>query len=701
MIPFPLFTNRSSNAACAALLCVLTAAAASPALRAQSPGQPAPPVPYFTWLGLGEVKPAGWIQEQMLRDLHEGFAGHLNELCPEANSDIFVTGRNGLAAANVNNSAHNHWWNGETEGNWRTGFIMLAYLSGDKEAMAKADAFVAHVLAAQDADGYLGIDAPALRYKATGELWTQACLLRGLLAYAELTGRKDVLTAVERAVTCTKAAVTSGANPLTWADPHDLMLCDVLERLYDLTGDASYRDFGLWLYSSYCKAHPHDDVALQSLLDLYGGFYGHGVHTYEHLRVPLWLWSFTGRQDLGIAWRNGFEKVARYSYPGGAAVSQEDIGDCPPDPTFTQFEYCAAKELQCSMESALQKTGETRFADRTELVWFNDEQSGRLADGSALTYLTNENRLQLDDRTPNGAFGQPRNRYSPTQRQVAVCCPPNASQVSSLYVRGMWMRHGADGLAALLYGPCLVSTRVGGVLVHLKEATAYPFQNSVLIRVQPDKPLAMTLLLRNPAWSEGTTVTSDGAAILREGDYWQVRKTWKPGDTVRINFTPAVRTITAVNGQVALQYGSLLFAKPIDSKEAVVTNYPLGFHDLHFLPAADTSAALALPKREPPDLRFTSTETGAVANTVRPPDAPALQSFKAVWGLPGANLLRPFDAPVVELQGTMVDTAAGNAPQMVTLVPLGNADELRRVTFPLFHYIQPAPSPADKRLGAR
>lgn len=40
--------------------------------------------PVFTWLTLGEVKPAGWIKEQMARDLNHGFAGHLDELCREA-----------------------------------------------------------------------------------------------------------------------------------------------------------------------------------------------------------------------------------------------------------------------------------------------------------------------------------------------------------------------------------------------------------------------------------------------------------------------------------------------------------------------------------------------------------------------------------------------------------------------------------------
>lgn len=42
--------------------------------------------PVFSWLTVGEVKPSGWIQAQMVRDLQEGFVGHLDDLCHEASS---------------------------------------------------------------------------------------------------------------------------------------------------------------------------------------------------------------------------------------------------------------------------------------------------------------------------------------------------------------------------------------------------------------------------------------------------------------------------------------------------------------------------------------------------------------------------------------------------------------------------------------
>jgi hypothetical protein len=48
----------------------------------------------------------------------------------------------------------------------------------------------------------------------------------------------------------------------------------------------------------------------------------------------------------------------------------------------------------------------------------------------------------------------------------------------------------------------------------------------------------------------------------------------------------------------------------------------------------------------------------------------------------GVNPLRPFDQPLVLLQGVLTRQSDG-AEVNVSLVPLGNAPTLRRVTFPI------------------
>jgi uncharacterized protein len=612
--------------------------------------------PVFSWLTVGEVKPAGWIQAQMVRDLQEGFAGHLGDLCHEASSDIFVSHRNSTQSQNSANADNSKWWNGETEGNWRAGFIQMAYLTQDPNTMRQADEYVRHILSSQGSDGYLGVYAADSRFEHSGELWTQACLLRGLMDYAELTGNADVMHAVKRSADLTVSVYGSGKTPIPWGEPHDLMISDVMERLFTLTGDPKYRDLSVLLYREWSKNSPTADTSLTSLLNPNVPFVWHGAHVYESIRVPLWLAMTTGDEDFGQASRNALRKLTWYAEPSGSSISQEFIDNLSPDPTYSEYEYCGTKELQFTLESALQKTGVPAIGDHIEKLWFNAAQGSRMANGRGITYLTPENRLRCNGRTPDGAQAEPRNKFSPTHTDVAVCCNPNAANVAAMYVRAMWMRHQNGDLAALLYGPCTVSTQVGGVKIALEEKTNYPFQNAVEIVVRPDQPTEFALLLRDPGWSRGTNVSSPGAQISRVGEYWRVSKKWNAGDAIQVRFTPIVEEVVAVNGEVALQYGALLFARPIPSTRTVIRTYPLaGFEDAYYEPSEAIEEWVLLSEERWNAFGFQPVTSSS------------------------ADSLRPFDAPVVTLRGKMMRKAGGEKVD-VDLVPLGNAPVLRRLT---------------------
>ncbi len=603
----------------------------------------------------------------MLRDLKEGFAGHLGELCHEASSDIFVSNRNSAVSANTANVEKNNWWNGETEGNWRAGFIMMGYLAEDKPAMEAAKAYVRHILSSQGADGYLGVFAPDLRFTRPGELWTQTCLMRGLLDYYELTGDAEVKKAVVRAFDLTMSVYGPREIPIPFEYTisgqglsHDLMISDVTERLYDLTGDAKYRDFTVTLYERMGRSTKSADTSLASLLDLGSDFQNHGANTFEAMRVPLWLWMATGREDFGVASRNAFAKLDRYTEPSGCDVSQEDISGLKPNPSTTEYEYCGIKEMQFTLTSALQKTGVASLGDKVELIWLNAAQGARLPNGSAITYLSSDNRLHCDGRSPDGSKVDMKNKFSPTHSDVAVCCNPNAANVAALYVRGMWMRHHSGGLAALLYGPCIVSTTVKNVPVRIEQKTLYPFGNTVTLEIRAESEVEFPLYLRDPGWSRGTTVTCDGATVTREQSYWVVRKKWKYADLVALQFVPDIEEVDAVNGEIALKYGALLFAQPIEAEKITRKTYPVaGFEDSYYQPAAN----------HPPLSLDAASRWQAFG-------------FKPAAGNRGADPLRPFDTAMVTLKGTMKTMPAGETTA-VTLVPLGNAAILRRVTFPI------------------
>ncbi len=640
---------------------VLCAAGPPAAESATLPASPYVVQPAFTPLRFGAVQPRGWILQQMRRDLKEGFAGHLDELCHEASSDIFASGRNRLGKPNAGNAASDAWWNGETEGNWHCGHLMLACLSGEPEAMQKAKDYVNHILAAQDADGYLGIFSPELRYKGHGELWTQTCLFRGLLAYADATGDEKVRAAVKRAVDRTIAGYT-GCPQIAFT-PHDPMFTDILEALYARTGEKKYLDFGLRLYrecpnlKAFLQTPELGQPGGQTTFNAcYGG--GHGATVTEVMRMPLWFWNTTGDGEFLRLGRGAVSAMDHWVLPSGALVSMEMV-DHRPQPWDVGYEYCTIFEREFTLLSAAQKLGDAAYADAVEHLWFNAAQGSRVPDGRAVLYCSAENRLVVNDE-----FGR-RQRFSPTHQHTAVCCNPNATRVASYYTAGMWMRPcGAEpAIAAVLYGPSQMTADIAGAAVSIEEKTLYPYSGEVELTVRPAKPVSFCLWLRNPSWSGATQIDCPGAVVRQVGGFCQLRKEWTSGDRVAIRFEQNIREAPAINGEIAIQYGPLLYVLPVRGTTRTVKTYPkAGFEDYLMSADKDVETKLALPASQ-----------RAHGFGFRPRHTSAN----------GANPDFPLDNPPVELEGKLVCQPDGVLVP-VTLVPMGaQSARLRRATFPV------------------
>jgi hypothetical protein len=609
--------------------------------------------PAFTQLRFGEIKPTGWILAQMRRDLQTGFAGHLDELCPEASSDIFASGRNRPGKPNRGNVENNAWWNGETEGNWHCGHTMLACLTQDPASMAKVQVYVNHILASQDADGYIGIFSPELRYSGNGEFWTQTCLFRGMLAYAEAMGDERVYEAVKRSVDRTIEGYAGGKN-FNFSQ-HDAMYIDILEALFAKTGDKKYLDFGLRIYRERPNLLQYFEQPLvgNTFQNRYES--GHGADVAETIRIPFWLWATTGNEEYLKLGMGLISAMNAFTMPSGALVSEENV-DAPPKPWDIGYEYCAIFEEQFSLINAGQKKGDAAYFQAAEHLWFNAAQGSREPNGSAILYCSPENRISVHDE-----IGK-RQRFSPTHQQVAVCCNPNATRVAPYFVSKAWMRpKGSEpALAATLYGPCDVETQLAGVSVRIEEKTGYPYSGDVKITVRPEKPLSFCIWLRNPEWSKETKISCPGANIKRVGSFWQVRKTWKEGDSVAIRFDQTVHEVPALGNEFALQYGPLLYVLPVKGETQTIKTYAKSeFKDYFVTKSENVETDLALPSKQ------RSSGFGFVPKPVA-----------------DANPDYPLDNPRVVLAGSMLRRDGTSAP--VKLVPMGAKNaQLRRITFPI------------------
>ena len=632
----------------------------------------APLRPAYEWLPLGAVKPQGWLRQQMTDDLQHGFLGHLDELVPKLVTADDIYGRDRLTAAvkakdlgaSSNNAAWEVqylWWNSETQSNWWDGFVRTALLTDDPAALARARQHIEHMLATQDADGYLGIYAPDLRYRFTGEngeLWAQSTLLRQLLGYYEATRDQRVLRAVERAV-----AVTMRAYPVQHSAPfgvtqsfggveHGLTLTDTFERLYQLTGKAAYRSYAVWLYEDFCRHKlGQDDAQYAHLIDPAYRFTTHGAHTYEHLRAVTLAAYDTGNPALQAALRGYLSKLDTCLSPSGGPIGDEWIGRRRANADQTGYEYCSTQELLDSYGQLLARSGQPSWADRLEWLLFNAGQGARYPDASAIAYLKTDNSYAMTgglhpEPTSPAKDKQTRYKYSPVHQDAAVCCVPNAGRIYPTYVHEMWLRS-PGGLLAALYGPCDLHTTVGRATVHVVEDTPYPFELGGTLTVTVSQPSRFEIALRKPAWASRLRVQAPAGATVREaGDLVRISKQWQANERITFSFETAVQQHTDQQHRRYLSYGPLVYALALPATPVFTKDYPLpGFHDVQ------------LPATPAPYYQLPAGSTFTAG------PAPAAASW--------------HHGPT--LTGTLWN-AERHAPEPVQLVPMGGT-ALRQVTF--------------------
>ena len=149
------------------------------------------------------------------------------------------------------------------------------------------------------------------------------------------------------------------------------------------------------------------------------------------------------------------------------------------------------------------------------------------------------------------------------------------ARAMTFFLQNMWMATQDNGLAWIAYGPCSVNALAGnGVRVKLKGETAYPFEETIKLSVDPEKAATFPLKLRVPGWCSGFAVEVNGEKVVAAADtmsFVTVRREWKAGDkvTLRLPMTPRAQVAREREGAPfgVVHYGPLTFALPVESSE--------------------------------------------------------------------------------------------------------------------------------------
>ncbi len=472
-------------------------------------------------LPIGAIAPKGWLLKQLELE-RDGLVGHLAEI------SRFLGEGSGWKTFSKGS------WGWEEVPYWLKGYGDLGYLLRDPQITGETKKWLYDAMKSQDSEGYFG--PPDNKEK--GDLWPNMVMVFALQSLYEATQDTLVLPFLTRYFLYQSRLPVDELLPSSWQKFRGGENLESIYWLYNRTGDRFLLDLAKVVYARTCDwASPilteDRDIRWEP-----SGFY-HGVNISMGLRYPALYYQQSKKQlHLDAAERNYRLIRDRYGQsPGGMFAADENIrpGYAGPE---QGAETCSMAELMHSHECILKITGNTVSADRCEEIAFNSLPAALTPDFKGLHYLTAPNLISCDS---TGAHDFENSgdllSYSPWKYR---CCQHNVAFGWPYFAEHLWMATLDKGAAAILYAPCETEIQVGdGSLIRILEETGYPFDSSVVLTLAMEHPVEFPLYIRIPGWCSSPRITVNGVPLrgtLGSGGYAYLRKKWKSGDRVAIEF---------------------------------------------------------------------------------------------------------------------------------------------------------------------
>jgi uncharacterized protein len=438
--------------------------------------------------------------------------------------------------------------------------------SSDPGLERMVEAAIAEVEDAQQPDGYLNT---FFTYDRASERWTNLTdkhelyvaghLIQAAVAHHRATGNERLLKVARRfADHICSVFGSEDEGKLVGTDGHEEIEMALVE-LYRDTGDHKYLDqarffvdmrgHGLVSGREYHQDHKpfrdQDEIV------------GHVVRAVYLNCGAADLYAETGEPALLEALERLWENITtRRMYVSGGIGSRyegEAFGkdyELPNERAYA--ESCAAIGSVMWNWRMLVLGGDARYADLMEHTLYNALLPGISLDGQHYFYQ-------------NPLAGDGTHRRKPWF--YCACCPPNIARLLAS-LPGYFYSTSGEGVWVHLYAQGEASVELDeNRLIQLKQRTRYPWDGEVEIGVEGEGEFS--LMLRIPSWcEEGASIRVNGEPLDEEilpGTYAEIRRAWRPGDTVLLHLPMPVRLVeshphvTENKGKVALMRGPILY----------------------------------------------------------------------------------------------------------------------------------------------
>ena len=503
-----------------------------------------------------ELKPRGWLRRQ-LQIQAEGLSGHLDKMWPDVRDSAWIGGKR-------------EGW--ERVPYWLDGFIPLAYLLEDEDMIARAKHYVDAILAQQWEDGWI---CPCTEdARPTYDSWAVQLISKVLTVYYDCSGDERIPGVLYRVLKNYYDLLKNGTISLfSWGKFRWFEACIAVNFTYERFPEPWLKDLVRILKEQGADYEDYIPRWKRPLNQWW--FETHIVNLCMMLKSEavshvLLDEPYTDRAEKLRALLDQYNGTVYESFTGDECLS----GLSPIQGT----ELCAIVEQMYSYEHLYAATGDSKWAQKLEILAFNalpatisedmwthqyNQQSNQIAcinfHGKPI-FRTNSEESHLFGLEPN--YG---------------CCTANFNQGWPKLALFPFLRRG-DGVENALMLPS--SLNADGISITLD--TDYPFHNSARYTIEADH--AFPFSIRIPGFARNLVVNGEPRSTAN------LEFAIQPGTTeITLSFEVCPEYVQRPHDLYAVKAGSLIFSLPISfeqkmfeyTRDGVERKFPYCDYELH------------------------------------------------------------------------------------------------------------------------
>ena len=592
-----------------------------------------------------EIKPKGWLYKQ-LRIQAKGLSGNLDKVWPDVRDSSWIGG------------TKDGW---ERVPYWLDGFIPLAYFLEDEDMIARAKKYINAIISKQNDDGWL---CPCSKEnRANYDAWAVFLMTKVLTVYYECSKDEKIPDVIYR----------------TLKNYYELISTEQIK----LFGWAEYRWFEFFIAINFtyerCKEDWLKDLA--KIIKKQGSDYeACAVHWdtprnewafYTHIvNIAMMLkYEAVSCELLDTEYKDIAEKLRGVLKQYNGTVVEIFTGDeCLSGISPIQgTELCAVVEQMYAYELLFAYTGDSKWAERLEILAFNALPATISDDMWTHQYVQMNNQIACQkfiDTKPIFRTNGPESHLFGLEPNFG-CCTANFNQGWPKFALSSFM-YNDEGVINVVPVPCQLKTSDFDITLD----TNYPFDNTLKYTIDSNKDFKFEI--RIPADAENIIINEKKAST--DDLKFNIVAGEKCEITVSFVFNPHFEEYS-----YNLKYvkcGSLVFSLPIKFEKImheyvrndVERKFP--YCDYELIPQSDwnyafADASLSVETKTPGEVPFSVDE---------PPITIATKMKKIDWGFEEGYTTVCAKTP--KSLETVSDT------EDIKLVPYGAA-KLRMTVMPL------------------